>query len=331
MAFDARIASCAFRVIPCPPLCVSAVTPRLRVESHIIPKEQQPWKISDTRRRRRGGRPADQAALREPPHRRHSGQAQRRQVHALQPPPAQAAGHHRADARRHARRRRLGLRAARERQGLQADRHRAASSSSGRASTSSSSRRASPPSRGPTSSSSSSTPCPITPEDEEFAALLRKWSPKVLLVVNKADSPERDAHRLDPRVLGLRSRHLRLGRARAQHRPPRGGHRLAPGLLAGRQGRRGEGAHQARDHGQAQYRQVHPPQPPRRRGQVHRQRRRGHDARYRRGQLRAQGAALHGPRHGGHPAQGQGHRERRVLLGHTAPSTSSRTATSSSS
>ncbi|HRY71890.1 MAG TPA: ribosome biogenesis GTPase Der [Spirochaetia bacterium] len=32
----------------------------------------------------------------------------------------------------------------------------------------------------------------ITPEDEEFAALLRRWSPKVLLVVNKADSPERD-------------------------------------------------------------------------------------------------------------------------------------------
>ncbi len=34
----------------------------------------------------------------------------------------------------------------------------------------------------------------ITPEDEEFAALLRKWSPKILLVVNKADSPERDAN-----------------------------------------------------------------------------------------------------------------------------------------
>jgi GTPase len=33
----------------------------------------------------------------------------------------------------------------------------------------------------------------VTPEDEEFAALLRKWSPKVILVVNKADSPERDA------------------------------------------------------------------------------------------------------------------------------------------
>lgn len=33
----------------------------------------------------------------------------------------------------------------------------------------------------------------ISPEDEEFAALLRKWSSKLLLVVNKADSPERDA------------------------------------------------------------------------------------------------------------------------------------------
>ena len=33
----------------------------------------------------------------------------------------------------------------------------------------------------------------ITPEDEEFAALLRRHSPKVILVVNKADSPERDA------------------------------------------------------------------------------------------------------------------------------------------
>jgi GTP-binding protein len=31
-----------------------------------------------------------------------------------------------------------------------------------------------------------------SPEDEEFAALLRKWASKVLLVVNKADSPERD-------------------------------------------------------------------------------------------------------------------------------------------
>ena len=29
-------------------------------------------------------------------------------------------------------------------------------------------------------------------EDQEFSALLRKWSSKVLLVVNKADSPERD-------------------------------------------------------------------------------------------------------------------------------------------
>jgi GTP-binding protein len=33
----------------------------------------------------------------------------------------------------------------------------------------------------------------ITPEDEEFAALLRRYSDKVILVVNKADSPERDA------------------------------------------------------------------------------------------------------------------------------------------
>jgi GTP-binding protein len=33
----------------------------------------------------------------------------------------------------------------------------------------------------------------VTPEDEEFAQLLRKWTPKILLVVNKADSPERDA------------------------------------------------------------------------------------------------------------------------------------------
>jgi GTP-binding protein len=33
----------------------------------------------------------------------------------------------------------------------------------------------------------------ITPEDQEFASLLRKWSPKILLVVNKADNPDRDA------------------------------------------------------------------------------------------------------------------------------------------
>lgn len=33
----------------------------------------------------------------------------------------------------------------------------------------------------------------ITPEDEEFASLLRRHTDKVLLVVNKADSPERDA------------------------------------------------------------------------------------------------------------------------------------------
>ncbi|MFZ2634721.1 MAG: ribosome biogenesis GTPase Der [Rectinemataceae bacterium] len=33
----------------------------------------------------------------------------------------------------------------------------------------------------------------ITPEDEEFAALLRPWTEKLILVVNKADSPERDA------------------------------------------------------------------------------------------------------------------------------------------
>ena len=32
----------------------------------------------------------------------------------------------------------------------------------------------------------------VTPEDEEFASLLRRWTSKVLLVVNKADSPERD-------------------------------------------------------------------------------------------------------------------------------------------
>jgi len=33
----------------------------------------------------------------------------------------------------------------------------------------------------------------ITPEDEEFAAMLRRYSDKVVVVVNKADSPERDA------------------------------------------------------------------------------------------------------------------------------------------
>ncbi len=33
----------------------------------------------------------------------------------------------------------------------------------------------------------------ITPEDEEFAQLLRRYSDKLVLVVNKADSPERDA------------------------------------------------------------------------------------------------------------------------------------------
>ncbi len=33
----------------------------------------------------------------------------------------------------------------------------------------------------------------VTPEDEEFASLLRKHSRKLVLVVNKADSPERDA------------------------------------------------------------------------------------------------------------------------------------------
>ena len=32
----------------------------------------------------------------------------------------------------------------------------------------------------------------VTPEDEEFAQLLRRWTDKILLVVNKADSPERD-------------------------------------------------------------------------------------------------------------------------------------------
>ncbi|PKL08058.1 MAG: ribosome biogenesis GTPase Der [Spirochaetae bacterium HGW-Spirochaetae-7] len=33
----------------------------------------------------------------------------------------------------------------------------------------------------------------VTPEDEEFAAMLRRYSDKVVLVINKADSPERDA------------------------------------------------------------------------------------------------------------------------------------------
>jgi GTPase len=33
----------------------------------------------------------------------------------------------------------------------------------------------------------------ITPEDEEFAAILRRYSDKTILVINKADSPERDA------------------------------------------------------------------------------------------------------------------------------------------
>lgn len=33
----------------------------------------------------------------------------------------------------------------------------------------------------------------ITPEDEEFAQKLRRWADKTVLVVNKADSPERDA------------------------------------------------------------------------------------------------------------------------------------------
>lgn len=51
----------------------------------------------------------------------------------------------------------------------------------------------------------------VTPEDEEFAQLLRRWSDKVLLVVNKADSPERDS---------LAWGHLRwgfgAGRARAE-------------------------------------------------------------------------------------------------------------------
>ncbi len=37
----------------------------------------------------------------------------------------------------------------------------------------------------------------ITPEDEEFAAKLRKIADRVLLVVNKADSPERDARGWD--------------------------------------------------------------------------------------------------------------------------------------
>lgn len=33
----------------------------------------------------------------------------------------------------------------------------------------------------------------ITPEDEEFASMLRRYSSKTIVVVNKADSPERDA------------------------------------------------------------------------------------------------------------------------------------------
>lgn len=67
----------------------------------------------------------------------------------------------------------------------------------------------------------------VTPEDEEFAQLLRRWTDKVLLVVNKADSPERD-----PLVWG----HLRWGFAKASGlggadgRAIRGGRNGASGL-----------------------------------------------------------------------------------------------------
>ena len=44
----------------------------------------------------------------------------------------------------------------------------------------------------------------ITPEDEEFAALLRRHADKVVVVVNKADGPERDARAWDHASWGYR-------------------------------------------------------------------------------------------------------------------------------
>jgi GTP-binding protein len=44
----------------------------------------------------------------------------------------------------------------------------------------------------------------ITPEDEEFAQQLRRWADKTILVVNKADSPERDYRAWEHAAWGYR-------------------------------------------------------------------------------------------------------------------------------
>ena len=162
-----------------------------------------------------------------------------------------------------------------------------------------------------------------TPLDEEFIRLMRPFSDKVLLVVNKVDTPgpgHRGVERPRPR---FPARHRRLRRARQEHRPAAGDRRGA----CWRSSLRGAAASaqstapprgRARRLPERRRRCASPSSASRTpgksslanrllgRGALHRLRRPRNHARRRRGNVRAQGAEPPHPRHGGHPAQEPG-------------------------